>query len=241
MKKIKIRNQGFTNISYKLENFFIQKKVPNRFTHKIDYHILKHFDFVPEFFQEKDGELWWKWIEGQNLAIWTNENLQKIANIMRKIHTSKLKFPKFNLASRVKEYIKIINEKNLKIDVINIYYKKVNKFLAKMNKTVPCHGDFFASNLILEDKTNKIFVVDWEYAFLGDFHFDLAYFIESSKLNLEQEKNFLNFYGLDNINLDYLKNQKIIVNYLVILWVNAQKIKHFDDKNFILRLQQLNK
>ncbi|SYV90622.1 Uncharacterised protein, partial [Metamycoplasma alkalescens] len=52
---------------------------------------------------------------------------------------------------------------------------------------------------------------------MGDVHFDLAYFIESSNLNAEQEKIFLDAYG-DDFEQKYLLVHKILVNALIVLW-----------------------
>jgi protein licA homolog len=51
---------------------------------------------------------------------------------------------------------------------------------------------------------------------MGDVHFDLAYFIESSDLNKEQEEIFLTSYGND-YEEKYLLAHKIIVNALIVL------------------------
>ncbi|CRH45560.1 Uncharacterised protein [Chlamydia trachomatis] len=51
---------------------------------------------------------------------------------------------------------------------------------------------------------------------MGDVHFDLAYFIESSNLNKEQERIFLEAYG-DDFEPKYLLAHKVIVNALIAL------------------------
>lgn len=44
-----------------------------------------------------------------------------------------------------------------------------------MDKSTPLHNDIYQSNLIW-GKDDKIYFVDWEYATMGDKHFDLAFF-----------------------------------------------------------------
>lgn len=81
---------------------------------------------------------------------------------------------------------------------------------------------------MIEDKNKNIFLVDWEYASMGDVHFDLAYFIESSELTKEEEKMFLKAYG-DDYEEKYLLIHKILVNAFIVLWVNKHAVNPFSD------------
>ncbi|MGY6172232.1 phosphotransferase [Candidatus Mycoplasma pogonae] len=229
--------KGLTNVSYKDGDLFVQEKVYTKFNHKLDYSQLKMFDFVPELISDNDKEIVWKWIEGQEFYT-SEENLKKIAAIMKTIHTSKLQLPASNHAARVKEYRKILQEKNINIPVLNKYYKKINLILKNMKKDIPCHNDLWFRNMII-DNNNKIFVLDWEYATKGDKHFDLAYFIESSALNDEQETILLDAY--EDYDYEYILQHRIFVNYLIILWIHAQKVKpeNMDDKIFQDKIEKL--
>ncbi|UVD81707.1 phosphotransferase [Mycoplasma iguanae] len=226
---------GHTNISYHKDNLFIQEKIKNPFNHNIDYSILEKFDFVPKLIFNSPAEIHWEWIEGKQLEI-TNDTIVKMAHLMKTIHNSKLDFPASNHAARVKAYRKILNEKNINLEILNKYYKKINLILKNMDKNTPLHNDLWDRN-ILVDKNNKIWIVDWEYATKGDKHFDLAYFIESCRLTDQQETLLLNEY--DDYDYEYIIQQKIFVNYLIILWIWAQKIKPFDDKEFHEKIEFL--
>lgn len=228
--------KGFTNQSFKDGQNFVQEKKYNNFNHKINYKQLTLFDFVPKLIDETSQYIKWSWIEGQEPEINTT-NLKKIASQLKIIHNSKLSFPPSNHSARVKYYIKEINSKNIKIPTINKYYKLICKILKNMDKTTPLHNDLWMMNMVAS--RDKIFFIDWEYATKGDRHFDLAYFIESSRLNKEQESIFLEEY--DDYVPKYLLFHKIFVNYLVILWNNAQKTKHFEDTIFIEKIEILAK
>ncbi|EFF41608.1 phosphotransferase [Mycoplasmopsis alligatoris] len=229
-------NGGFTNISYKDGDKFYQEKILTGFNHKIDYSILEKFGFVPKLLNNNLENITWDFVDGQQPEP-SEENLKIIANQLYELHNSKTKFPSSNHAARVKKYRQIINEKKLNIPVLNDYFKRVNNILAKSKKDVPLHNDLWTRNMIKKD--GKIFFIDWEYATMGDRHFDLAYFICSSELNQEQEKIFLEEYH--NYWEDYLIQQKILVNYLVVLWVNAQEKKPFDEKFYIEQIYKLDK
>ncbi len=230
MKKI---TPGFTNISYIENDNFLQDKKKNGFNHNIDYSILNIFKFVPKLIQDNEQTIEWEFIEGETPEM-NDENIVKIANQLKEIHNSKLKFPDFNIKGRVNNYLKTLASKNINIPKINEYYAKINKILANMKKDTPCHNDLWPVNMI--KRGDQIFFVDWEYATMNDKHFDLAYFIEASKLTDEQETLFLNTY--DDYNYEYVLQNKILVNYLVVLWVNSQPIKYFDDSIYIKNMDK---
>ncbi|MGL5205478.1 MAG: phosphotransferase family protein [Metamycoplasmataceae bacterium] len=234
--RIKIE-EGHTNLSYKDEDIFIQVKVYNKFNHKIDCKILENFDFVPKLISQNSKETKWEFIEGSFPKV-SDELLIKIADNLKIVHNSKIKFPPFNMAARIKEYRKIMMERNINIPIINDYYKRINYILKNQDKSTPIHSDIWDQNLI-EGVNGKLYIVDWEYAHMGDKNFELAYIIESLRLSDEQETLFLNRY--DDYNYEFIKNHKELVNYLIILWNNSQPVKVFSDDEFINNLKRFKK
>ncbi|RIV16698.1 phosphotransferase [Mycoplasmopsis gallopavonis] len=231
MKKIEI---GHTNNSYQKEGNFFQEKKVNEFNHKLDYSLLANFDFVPKLIEDNQESVTWEWIDSQELKF-TPDVLKQIAQNFKKLHDSNLKFPARNVASRVKKYRKILQDKGVKIDVLNDYYKRINLILKHSENNRPLHNDLYKANIIL-DKKGKVFFIDWEYASMGDKHFDLAYFITGSFLTKEEEEIFLNEY--DSYWEEYLLQQKILVYYLTILWLHAQPIMPFSDQHSIEKLKE---
>ncbi|MBZ4203441.1 phosphotransferase [Mycoplasma tauri] len=232
MNNKEIINTGMTNISYREGNIFVQEKIYKKFNHKIDYQILEKLDFVPKLLSNEKEMCKWEFINGSE-PILNDENICKIAKLIKKTHDSKLHFPASNHAARVKEYRKILSQKNINIPVLNDFYRNVNTTLSKMDKSIPLHNDLWVRNIIV-DNNDKIFFCDWEYASMGDIHFDLAYFIESADLNKDQEKLFLDSYGWHN-ELHLLRH-KILVNYLIVLWVHCQEKIHFSTKEYENRI-----
>ncbi|SYV96091.1 Uncharacterised protein, partial [Mycoplasma putrefaciens] len=51
--------KGGTNISYKVDDKFLQIKRHNSFNHKIDYSLLEIFDFVPKLLKNTATEIEW--------------------------------------------------------------------------------------------------------------------------------------------------------------------------------------
>jgi thiamine kinase-like enzyme len=58
---------------------------------------------------------------------------------------------------------------------------------------VPCHNDLLAANFI--DDGERLWIVDWEYAGMGDPYFDLANFAVNNGLDGEGESALLESYG----------------------------------------------
>lgn len=86
-------------------------------------------------------------------------------------------------------------------------------------------------------KNNIVYITDWEYASMGDVHFDLAYFIESSNLTKDQEEVFFEAYG-DDYEPKYLLIHRIIVNALIVLWINSHEINPFSDEIYNKRVEK---
>jgi thiamine kinase-like enzyme len=60
------------------------------------------------------------------------------------------------------------------------------------HKPVPCHNDLLAANFIRG--TEQLWVVDWEYAGMGDRYFDLANFAVNNELGEAGELGLLESY-----------------------------------------------
>jgi thiamine kinase-like enzyme len=58
---------------------------------------------------------------------------------------------------------------------------------------VPCHNDLLAANFIYDG--TRLWIVDWEYAGMGDAHFDLANFAVNNGLDEKGERELLAAYG----------------------------------------------
>lgn len=232
----KLIEWGHTNKSYKMDNIFYQEKNFTGFNHKIDYSVLKNINFVPKLIKNNNDDISWEFIEGEEPEL-SDKDLKLIAKQLFWLHQQEIKFPPSNHAARIKKYRQDLKDRNRNIPIVNEYYRRINNILSKSNKDIPLHNDLWPKNLIKKD--DKIFFVDWEYATLGDKHFDLAYFICSSNLNENQEKIFLEQYA--DYYEDYLLQQKILVNYLIILWVNSHECKPFDEKPYVEAIYKIDK
>src|SRR5204863_4939830 len=60
------------------------------------------------------------------------------------------------------------------------------------HEPVPCHNDLLAGNFL--DGADRIWIVDWEYAGMGDRYFDLANFAINNELGEERTTALLEAY-----------------------------------------------
>ena len=231
---------GFTNKKYRKDNEFVLIKSQNGFNHKIDYQQLASLDFVPKLIRETNKELVWEFIEGKMLKKPTNADLKQLGQIIGKLHKSNLKFPENNLRKRVKKYLDIIHDKTKSTPELVKNYSEATSLLLQKDHFSPCHNDLWWEN-ILKDQNGKLWIVDWEYATMGNKHFDLAYFIESLELNSKQRKIFLNEYSAASQELIFnkkaLQKYERFVNYLTMCWALSQDQLPFSLKKIRARLK----
>ena len=60
-------------------------------------------------------------------------------------------------------------------------------------KPCPCHNDLLNANFILDG--DRLWIVDWEYAGMGDPYFDLGNFAVNHELDADGERELLDAYG----------------------------------------------
>ncbi len=76
-------------------------------------------------------------------------------------------------------------------ETVRDYHKKALERGVSFPDT-PCHNDLLASNFI--DDGHRIWILDWEYAAMGNIFFDLGNFAVNQALNDEQCATLLRYY-----------------------------------------------
>jgi thiamine kinase-like enzyme len=93
----------------------------------------------------------------------------------------------------------------------------------------PCHNDLWEPNLI--DDGTLIRIVDWEYAGMGDVHFDLANFAIHHELSDPQDEGLLrsHFGKVTDSGLARLKLMKIVAELREAMWcmvgINVSRVE----------------
>jgi len=107
----------------------------------------------------------------------------------------------------------------------NGYASSVSKYIAPLHDLLSTlsnasssklvHGDFRFENLIVQSK-KYIFLIDWEYAGIGDLSFDLANLIVEHNLNLEKLSCLRNV--ISESLITHAKKISVFVRVANILW-----------------------
>ena len=125
------------------------------------------------------------------------ENLQRIAQSCRTLHSAKPFVRNFNMFDIQKSYLEIVQERGYRLP--NDYLSYSNK-ISEMRKamrilevgTVPCNNDLLPGNFI--DDGEKIWLIDYEYSGNNDACFELGNIWAEAFLELEQLEELVDAY-----------------------------------------------
>lgn len=185
--------EGLTNTNYSVtvngERFFLRVSGPNAARLGINRnHELEILSAAAkagigaqvEHFLLPEGHLVTRHINGRHLALEeyrTRENIQRIVNVVKRLHDLPLVEATFSPFHRVNMFSE--HAQSMGVPLPPDYEKLIRK--AKEVKTEQardtypwrrfCHNDLFCVN-VLDD--GKIWFIDWEFAGVGDIYFDLA-------------------------------------------------------------------
>ncbi len=138
--------------------------------------VVKNLDINTEviFLDPSCGVKISRFIEGNELD--DNGDLNVVANTLKILHNNKILFENnYSHFERLTKYEKLHN--NIHVD----YFKLKEEFKVIYDKYLvshiifPCHNDAQAANFILSD-TNKVYLLDWEFAGNNDYIYDIATF-----------------------------------------------------------------
>jgi thiamine kinase-like enzyme len=82
-----------------------------------------------------------------------------------------------------------------------------------------CHNDLLAANFI--DDGSRLWLVDWEYAGMGDPFFDLGNFAANHELDGDGERELLSAYGSDD--LESLHDMRFMSDFREAMWGVVQQ------------------
>jgi thiamine kinase-like enzyme len=123
--------------------------------------------------------------------------LAEVARSLRSMHDSEGEVPAtFDSFRLVEEYAETARERGVEIppeyETAHEVAQAIEAALAgPEHDPVLCHNDLLAGNFL---RGGRIWIVDWEYAGMGDRYFDLANFAVNNELDAAQEEAFLDLY-----------------------------------------------
>lgn len=126
----------------------------------------------------------------------SNKNLSsiiEIAKILKKFHNKKFQTTStFNPIETLEKYSYQIQDPKIDFTEYDELLKSFSKFYQPDRL---CHNDLKEGNFLFAN--NKIYLIDFEYAGLNDYYFDIASFIAENNLDYQETITFLKAYFTD--------------------------------------------
>ena len=148
-----------------------------------------------------------------------------VAKVFQKLHHSDVDTGvEFEVMKMAKQYENIIQDNDVSLysdyaSVRNTIMQLSQNFLENINK-VPCHNDPLCENWVLQE-TDKLYLIDWEYAGMNDPMWDLADVSIEADYSTDEDQLLLQSYFGRNVTDKEMKAfniNKLLIDFLWTLW-----------------------
>jgi len=212
--EIKELTGGITNKNYKItvdEESFVLRLGGNETKYlgidrQVEYEcsrLAAQIGVAPEpiAFLAPEGYILARFISGKSISaeeIGTEENIRKVVESMKAYHALDFFPGSFSPFRVAEEYREIARSFNVRLpEKMDWYLEKSSEIEKAMYRREPiqlrpCHNDLLNGNFI--DDGNRIRILDWEYAGMGDIFFDLGNFAIQHEFNDEQDEILMKVY-----------------------------------------------
>jgi thiamine kinase-like enzyme len=149
-------------------------------------------------FIEADGALVTRFVEGRPLSLdemRSPEAIARVAAALKPFHDGEPIPARFDSFRVVETYVAAAAERGVPIPAP---YERARETAARIaalrgpQPLRPCHNDLLNANFILGGE--RLWIVDWEYAGMGDVFFDLANFSVNHELGSDEDDELLRSY-----------------------------------------------
>jgi len=175
-------------------------------------------------FVEPEGYLVTRYVEGEVGDV----DVEQVGRALRRLHAGPAFPARFDSFRVVEVYRAIALERGVAVPAAYDRAKEVADAIERRRSGVaprPCHNDLLNANFI--DDGRRSWIVDWEYAGMGDPFFDLGNFAVNNELDEEAEHALLAAYGGDDH--DALVLMRFMSDFREAMWgVVQQAISQLD-------------
>lgn len=154
-------------------------------------------------------------------------NILRIADTLKRLHAVKEVPAEGSVFQRIERLLDSAKSLNLEMPPnLSVYLGRMRDIKAMREadtRFTPglCHNDFWSNNFL--DDGQQLWLVDWEFAGMGDGLFDIATISIGSKYSEEQQAFLLRSYGYtQDADLTTLQSMKYIVRLFEALWALVQ-------------------
>jgi len=208
-----LENQGYCNENYLLhsegEKYILRKFIRKDIDRKFEFQVQrlafeKGISAEPLLLDEENNLIISTYLEGTHKDKLEKNDLNQFAEVLKKLHTSKIDNEPIILETLIEAKSKEVQNAFTAIETFQL-------------EAVLCHNDLNPQNILFA-KTIKL--IDWEYSGVNDRYFDLASVCVEFDLNKEDEVHFLKSYFTMEYEINYekLKAYKVIYKALCSQW-----------------------
>ena len=184
-------------------------------------------DIGPEviYFIEPEGYLVTRFVHGRPIfpeELRQPENIQRVVRALQKLHGGEHIAGVFNSFQVVREYQEIARRYGVPFSenynwLIQQMHQAEAALMTQAQSLRPCHNDLVNANFLLRE---KLYILDWEYAGMGDPFFDLANFSNNQELSHEEDHLLLDCYfgEVTPRILAHLSIMKIMSDFREAMW-----------------------
>jgi len=149
-------------------------------------------------FLEHEGVLVTRFVEGEPVPaerMRTPEGIARAVSALRPFHAAPPIPARFDSFRVVETYAATADARGVRVPAA---YEAAKDLAGRIERArgprpvAPCHNDLLNANFILDGE--RLWIVDWEYAGMGDVFFDLANFSVNHELGAEEDDELLRCY-----------------------------------------------
>jgi thiamine kinase-like enzyme len=146
-------------------------------------------------FLEREGCLVTRFIPGAPVDVRASGVLRQAGTTLRRLHEGPALHARFDAFRVVEAYRATAADRGVAIPPVYDWAKELADEIERRRERPPlrpCHNDLLNANLIHDGE--RLRIVDWEYAGMGDRFFDLANFAVNHELADEEQRELLTAY-----------------------------------------------
>ena len=240
--KVSLLRGGITNHNYRVDvgNESFVFRISGDKTELLGIHRVYEYrtqqmaaelEIAPEvvYFLEPEGYLISRFINGRPIPpaeLRQPENIRRVVEALHKIHSMPEIPGVFNAFQVVRDYCEAAQLYNVQFPenfdwLISRMNDAESALSSQPRSSHPCHNDLLNGNFLLGD---KLYILDWEYAGMGDIFFDLANFSNNHELSTEEDRVLLDCYfgKITPQTLAHLNIMKIMSDFREAMWGQVQ-------------------
>ncbi|HEX3455796.1 MAG TPA: choline/ethanolamine kinase family protein [Gaiellaceae bacterium] len=191
----------------------------------------------PEVVGYVDGSLVTRFVDGAPVAadeISSPEAIGRVARLLRTIHDGPAVPGRFDSFRVVEAYLATVFDRGGRApdryEDAKAVADEIERGLGP-RPAYPCHNDLLNANFIADG--DRLWIVDWEYAGMGDPFFDLANFAVNNDLADDGDRTLLEAYGrTDEEALAHLTLMRFMSDFREAMWGAVQEAVSTLDEDF---------